>query len=138
MRATFEDFIHFNPTCKKFEDNDDARAVFNLLSEDGNIIAMVDASEAGKPALSGSVKALEDYFDSLASPQIDLNDSFTKKAIGKMVRTILEPFGFETAYQRDMPKSCAAKYFRSATCYRKTGIASMEIVRTIVEVGKER
>ena len=133
MKAIFEDFIYQNPTCKKFLENDDARALFNLLSEDKNIIAMVDASEAGKPALSGSVAAVEEFYASLKTPTIDMADVFTKKTIGKMVSTILFRFGYEATSQRDLPKNCKSKYFKSATCYRLTGYQIMKIVRTIVE-----
>jgi len=51
-----------------------------------------------------------------------------------MVKTILTPFGYETAIQREMPKSCGAKYFTSATSYRKIGTATMKVVKTIVEI----
>lgn len=134
MKATFNDFIAENPNCSKFDGNPDAIAIFDLLSKDDSIIAMIDASEAGKPALAACVDETEAYFDSLTNPAIDLNDGFTRTAVGRMIKTILNPFGYEVTVQKDLPKASRGKYFTSASCYAKTGTATMKVVRTIAEV----
>ena len=62
----------------------------HLLSQDANIIAMIDASEAGKPALSACVVNVEVCAQS--SQSINLTDKFTRTAIGRMIKNILKPF----------------------------------------------
>ena len=134
MKATFNDFLSENPNCSKFSGDTNAQAIFELLSLDDNIIAMVDASEAGKSALTGCVKEIESYFDNLSNPTIDLRDGFTRTAIGRMIKTILILFGYEVTVQKDLPKATQSKYFSSASCYEKTGEFSMKVIRTIAEV----
>jgi len=95
---------------------------------------MIDASEAGKPALSACVDEIEAFYDSQPSPTLDLTDGFTRTAVGRMVKSILAPFGYEVTVQKDLPKATKGKYFTSASCYTKSGIAKMEVKRTIVEV----
>ena len=134
MKATFHDFIRENPNCSKFDGNSDAMAIFDLLSRDESIIAMIDASEARRPALAACVDHVEAYFDSLVSPALDLRDEFTRQAIGRMVKTVLSPFGYEVTVQKDLPRASNSKYFTSASCYAKTGTASMKVVRSIAAV----
>ena len=133
MKATFKDFITENLNCTKFSDNTGAQNIFDLLSEDDSIISMVDATEAGRPALSPCVNRIEDYYDKQNAPNFDLKDGFTRTVVGRMVKTILAPFGYEPSVQKDLPRAVGARYFTSASCYTKTGIASMRIVKTIVE-----
>lgn len=133
MKATFNDFLTDNPNCSKYNGNADAITVFDILSKDENIIGMIDASEAGKPALSACVSEIEAWFDNQPSPSIDFNDGFTRTAVGRMVKSILEPFGYKVTVQKDLPKASKGKYFTSASCYEKSGIATMKVVRTIAE-----
>ena len=120
-KGLFEQFFADNPNCSKFKDNGDAQAVFYLLSKKSNILKMMEVSSFGKPALSGCVEVIEKYYDSLPKPQIDLNDHFTRQAIGGMVRTILSKYGYTKTVQKDMPRSSKAKYFTSAMCYERLG-----------------
>jgi len=134
MKAAFSDFLADNPNCSKYDGNPDAIAIFDILSKDENIIAMIDASEAGKPALSACVEEIEAFFDNQTNSTIDLNDGFTRTAIGRMIKTILAPFGYQVTVQKDLPKSSRGKYFTSASCYTKSGPATMKVIRTIAEV----
>jgi hypothetical protein len=139
MKTTFKDFLDENQICSKFEGNFDAKAIFDLLSEDENIIKMIDASEAAPrvPALTACAKLVEGYVDGRKEPQVDLNDNFTRTAVGRMVKTILRPFGYEVlarSAQRNFPKSLGVKYFTSASCYEKTGPATMKVVRKIEKI----
>jgi hypothetical protein len=117
MKATFEDFINQNPTRKKFENNKDARAIFDILSKKSNILKMMEISEFGQPALSVCVQEIESYVYSQINPTIDLTDDFTRQAIGLMIQTILLPYGYKTVIKRDIPKKYKSKYFSKATCY---------------------
>jgi len=139
MKATFDDYLYENPPCRKFNSDVDAKAIFDLLSQDDCIIQMVDASEAGKPALTPVVQVVEEYFDTHSPLDFDLKKTFPRTAVGCMIKSILAPFGYlvlspATRAQKDLPKAAKAKYFTSASCYEKTGKATMQIVRTVVEV----
>jgi len=131
MKAIYADFIQANPNCSKFASNRDAMVIFDFLNQDTNIIRMVDFSEMGKPALSGCVLALEAFFDQMQNPTITLADGFTRTAVGRMVKTILEPFGYRPTSQKSFPRDYVLKYFTSASCYRKTGPATMQIVKRV-------
>ncbi|MDE6996443.1 MAG: hypothetical protein K2P04_01015 [Oscillospiraceae bacterium] len=134
MKAVYGDFINTNPNCSRFDTNPDAMAVFDFLNQDTNIIKMIDLCEMGKPALAGCISELESYYDSMQAPSIDFSAGFTRTAIGRMVRTILEPFGYVPTIQKTFPKSCAARYFTSASCYSKTMPATMRVVKRIEEI----
>jgi hypothetical protein len=139
MKATFLDFIQNAPNYNKFENNAQAKHIFeNILSDDTNIIAMIDVSESGKPALSACLTQIEEYYLNQQIPLLDpdlfdLRDNFTKQALGTMVKVILEPFGYQPSSQKNIPKKYQAKYVKSAMTYEKTGSASMKVVRRIEE-----
>ena len=59
MKATFQDFLKENPTCGKYRDNKAAQIVFDLLSQDENLLAMLDAAERGQPALTPCARQAE-------------------------------------------------------------------------------
>ena len=80
MKATFNDFITNAPNYKKYDGDATAIYIFeNILSRDENIIAMIDTSESGKPALSACITEVENYFLSLNNSFFDLNDDFAKQ-----------------------------------------------------------
>ncbi|MDE7405551.1 MAG: hypothetical protein K2M89_01590 [Clostridiales bacterium] len=120
MKTTFEQFIAANPTCGKFKDNADARRIFNIISWRENILKMMDMSEFGKPALAGCVKEIEEFCDSDNNKSIDLRDDFTRKMIGRMVKSVLEPYGYRVDKQKDIPQKACSKYFSTASCYVAT------------------
>jgi hypothetical protein len=65
------------------------------------------------------------------TPSFNLLDGFTKQALGRMVKTILDPFGYRPNKQKDMPKAIGAKFVTSATTYKFEGNATMKVVRKI-------
>lgn len=135
MKATFNDFIQKAHNYKKFDGNVDAIYIFeNILSKDENIIAMIDVSEVGKPALCACISEIENFYISKSTPIFDLKDNFTKQALGTMVRIILEPFGYQTKSQKYIPKSYNSQFITSAMTYTKTGIATMKVIRRIEEI----
>ena len=134
MKATYIDFISANPNCSNFEDNKDAQKVFDFLNQDENIIKMIEFADQGKPALAGCVFELEAFFEAMNSTTIDFNDGFTRTVIGRMIKAILEPFGYLVTKQKDFTKNRKGKYFTSASCYSLTGPASMQIVKRVEEI----
>lgn len=131
MKATFQDFIAANPNCLKFKCNADAQELFALLNQDENIIRMLEAGDSGKPALAGCVEQVEAFFEGLDHPAIDFRDDFTRTVVGRMVKAVLEPFGYRVTKQKDLPKGCGAKYFTSASCYALTGPATMRVTKRV-------
>ncbi|AQU03354.1 hypothetical protein B1774_04445 [Dehalococcoides mccartyi] len=137
MLATYKDFITQNPNCRKFENDDDMQNVFGFLSQDFIIVQMIDASEAGKPALAPVAVNVEHFFaDPNKSHDNSLDDNFTKQAVGLMIKTILEPFGYTVWKQKDLPKSINATKFQSASTYRFDVLAprSMKIVKRVEKI----
>jgi len=134
MKTTFNDFLSNNPNCSKFNSNSDAQAIFDFLSKDENIIKMIEASDMGKPALSGCVTDLEAFYDNLNNPIIDFNDDFTRTAIGRMIRIILEPFGYRVSKKKDISRATKCKYFKAASCYELCAPAKLKIVKRIEPV----
>ena len=137
MLATFNDFITKNPNCKKFEDDEDMRNIFDFLSQGFILIQMLDMCDMGKPALTPVAANVEHFFDDLNHEHSNtLDDDFTKQAVGRMVKTILEPFGYVVWKQKDLPKSSRARKFQSASIYRFDISAprSMKVEKRIVEI----
>ena len=99
--------------------------------------ALIDASEAGRPALTPVVENIEHFFMDITKEYTHtLDDNFTKQAVGLMVKTILEPFGYAVWKQKDLPKKSGAKKFQSASAYRFNPLAprTMRVVKRIEEI----
>lgn len=137
MKATFIDFIKQFPNCSKFDGNADAMLIFEFLSRNLSIIQMIDASEAGKPALSPWAKHLEHLLLDIKNPTLSFDDNFTKQAVGMMVKTILEPFAYVVCGQKNLPKSAESEKFVSASCYRYDPVKvkpTMRISKRVEEI----
>ena len=137
MKATFNDFIKQNPNYNKFANDEDAQRIFNYLSGDLQIILMLEASDAGRPALTPFAANIEHMLlDTNYEHTISFDDIFTKQAVGLMVKSILEPFGYVPCKQKDIPKSAGAEKFQSASVYRRdvTKTAKLRVKKTIEEV----
>lgn len=135
MNATHNDFLMENPTCTKAGSGDTAQKVFALLSQDANIIAMIDASEQGKPALTPCVPQIEALLEECAAPDFDVRENITRQTVGCMAKTILRPFGYRPFKQKNLPKG-TGKYFGSASCYTLSAPeeATMKVVKHIEEI----
>ena len=137
MLATFGDFIKQNPNCKKYETDDVMQNIFNFLSREYVLTQLIDASEAGRPAITPVVENVEHFFMDITKDYTHtLDDNFTKQAVGLMVKTILEPFGYVVWKQRDLPKKSGATKFQSASAYRFNPFAprTMRVIKRIEEI----
>ncbi len=135
MKATFNDYVNTSHSDKGLAQNRVAREIFEMiLSRDDVIIAMIDASECGKPALSACVLEIEAHFQMSQTREFDLTDRYMKQALGRMVRCVLEPFGYEPVGQKEMPRNLETKYLTSASFYEKKGKARLKVVKKIIEV----
>lgn len=135
-KASLEDFFVQNPICRKFEGNPDFAEIFNILSQDESIIRMLDAADAGKPALGPCVPQIESYVTSRVHPAIDLSDDYTRQTIGRAVKTVLAPFGYEPTEPKKLPKEINAQFFSSASHYRFSlnASATMRVAKVVEEV----
>lgn len=134
MKATYSDFIQSNLNCSRYTADPVAQHIFQLLSQDSAIIAMLEAADQGKPALGPCVSMIETYAATLTAPSFDIQNGFERTVVGRMVKTILEPFGYRVTIQKDLPKNWKGTYFSSASCYSLSAPASMRVVKTIVEI----
>lgn len=110
---TFEQFLEKYPRYKNIADNPSGRRIYAFLSLPETILNMITANNMGKPALAGSIEVLERDYAFL--PSFDFTISGTvKQAIGAMVATIIEPFGYLPSRQKRLG---ASTYFSSAQFY---------------------
>ena len=140
MLAVFNDFIRQNPICKKFEHDEDMQNVFEFLSRSYVLVQLIESSDAGKPAIAPVAENIEHFFSDTNKPHTNtLEDSFTKQAVGLMVKTILEPFGYVVWKQKSLPKSSGATKFQTASTYRFNVAVprTMKIEKRIVEINSD-
>ena len=144
MRATYQDFLNEHPKCgKNLETNFHAQAVFMKLSTDNNIITMIDASNAGRPAVEAVALSVEAYNDCHKPSEFDVSIGQRRTVVGCMIKTILAPFGYlpiepKSKQQKELSKSKGAKYFTSGTCYAfdETAPITMCVRRIVEEIGR--
>ena len=139
MKATFHDFLAENPSCSGLTDNKDAQEVFEILSTDENIIKMLELSDQGQPALAACVEELEKWHDAKTANEFSFkakegNANFNKKAVGRMVKTILAPFGYEVSSRKAISQKYCSGCFSSASCYKKTAPARLMVKKVITPV----
>lgn len=135
MKATYSDFIADNRNCSNFELNTDATRIFDFLNQDEIIIKMAEYADQNKPALAGCVLELEQFYDEMENPSVDFNDGFTRTVVGRMIKSILKPFGYSVGKQKDFPKNSKSRYFTSASCYiLNPNDATMRIVKRVEAV----
>jgi len=134
MKASFEEYLEENPNCKKFTDNTGAIAVFSFLSDDSNITKMVASSEGGRPALLGCLRELEDFYDGLNERSFSFEDKFVRNSVGRMVATIMAPFGYIPVGQVNFSQTNKGRYFSSANRYEKKGVAHLQVIRKVERV----
>ena len=131
-KKNFTDFINENPTYKSLSGNPDAMGVFDILNRDEQIYDAIRESENGRPALTPSVKLIEDYINSKGNGTVfPLSVPFNRTAVGRMQKTVLIPFGYEP---NDKQAACRIGNFKTASCYSRTGKAVMKAVVKIVDI----
>ena len=136
MKTSFSDFIQANLNCSKYASDSIAQSIFDLLSQDESILAMIEAADQNKPALGPCVHMIEAYAATLTTPSFDIQKDFERTVVGRMVKAILEPFGYRVTTQKDLPKCWKGQYFSSASCYALSAPegAVMRVVKKIEEI----
>jgi hypothetical protein len=113
-RNDFEDFLNGNPTYSGLRGNAMAETAFEELSRIPSIYKMTAASNAGEPAISACIGDIERLLGQQS--QFDLNSNFNKQALGRMVKTILEPFGYSRVSRKRIRKGLS-NFVTSAAVY---------------------
>ena len=106
---------------------------------------MIDASEAGRPAIEATYSVVEDYYDRNKASDFDLTNDQRRTVVGCMIKTILAPFGYvpvepKTKTQKELSRSSRAKYFKSGSCYYfdSAAPATMQICRAVMEISQDQ
>lgn len=135
MKATYQNYRNEHPKRANLG-GATAQAIFDLLSQDANIIAMIDASEQGKPALTPCVQQVENFLLSQADPDFDVTHIEVRQAVGCMVKTILRPFGYRWLKRENHLPKGTGRYFVGAARYSLSAPeeATMRVVRIIEEI----
>jgi hypothetical protein len=135
----YNDFIKKERVIgKRLLDNPVFHGLFDLLMEDENRITMVTASAAGKPAIQACVSQIEEYIAAHPEGSVDLKNDHTKQSLGRMVKYILEPFGYRPARKRVFSKRIESNYLTSGMTYDLTGVPELIIVQRIVPANENR
>lgn len=114
-RKDFQDFLDETPICSKLEGNAMAEAAFEELCKIPNIYKMIVMSEKGEPALAACISDVEKLLGQ--QDEFDLNVDFNKQALGRMVKTILEPFGYSWTGQEKPIRRELSDFITSAAVY---------------------
>lgn len=125
----FEDFLDQQPIYSKYRNNNTAKQIYELLSNIQNIHAMLIASDSGVPALAASITEIERLF--AKQKDFDLTDDFTKQALGAMVKTILEPFGYTPVKRKVIPKDKSSQFITSAAVYSRTREPRLNLIQKL-------
>lgn len=129
MIKTYFNFIEENPICKKFETSKEMHEIYGILSKQENVIKMVEFAEAGKPAICPCLDELEEYSKING---FELDDE-VKKAVGRMIKTILVQFGYTPTSPKKIPQDYVT-VFVTASCYKRTEKGELEVVKTIKKI----
>lgn len=134
MRS-YEDLINDERAIgKKLAANPFFRSLYELLMEEQNQIAMVEASGVGKPAIEACVRQIEEYVAAHPESGIDLSDNHTKQSLGRVVKYILEPFGYVPDKKRVISKKSGSNSITSGTIYKLKKQPKLIIEKRIVPV----
>ena len=131
---TYVDFCN-SFAFKNCAGNTDAQNVFDFLCRPETIHNMMVFTNLELPAISGVAKDLENMFAN--APLFPLTDPQNRQIVGRMVKFILEHFGYkplaggldERARLRNFSE---AKLFKTASVYELKNTPSNSIVMNII------
>ena len=130
-KATWENFLKEKLISKDLAENSAAKKIFDFLNEDEQIFKAILMSKLNKPALLANVEDLEKFADENGlNEEFNLAEDFNRMTVGRMVRTILEPFGWVPI--QGSQKNFKAKYFKSASCYEFVEEKAEMVAKVIV------
>jgi hypothetical protein len=88
---TFQDFIESSVGASPYKNNKTAEAIWDLLAEPKNVAKMIAMAAIGEPPLLACAAEVE----KMSTDEFDVRKANTPKRLaGRMVRVILEPYGY--------------------------------------------
>ena len=119
--------------------NRDIQAVVEFMSEPDSVNRMITATKAGKPALAGIAKELEQrYGDCKGMP---LNNVANRRNIGWIVKYVMAEYGYEPLPNSERTRigvDSGSKYFTSAAIFRKTdNVPVRDIITQSIEIDRD-
>lgn len=129
----------FRNFCKKFNKNlftnQDAQDVFDYLTKPESIASFEVCTKLNISAISGIVKDLESNFAN--SKDFPLTEETNRRMVGKMVKFIMEFFGYSVSAKgleesAQLRKFTKAKYFKTAAIYTQDAKPLKSIYVTII------
>ena len=109
------------------------------MSEPDSVNRMITATKAGKPALAGIAKELEQrYGDCKGMP---LNNVANRRNIGWIVKYVMAEYGYEPLPNSERTRigvDSGSKYFTSAAIFRKTdNVPVRDIITQSIEIDRD-
>lgn len=127
----FEDFVKTFSSLSAMESSSHARYIYEeIIWRDDMRVKMALASEAGVPALSVCAKEIENYCMCAPSCDVDLTNHTTKQSIGRMVKSALQPMGYQVCGKKSLAKELGLKYLKNASVYCREGTQLHVTLRT--------
>jgi hypothetical protein len=123
-------FIEWYPRYREAFKDPVFEEVYDFIDSPHSLWSMAQASENGKPALSGVVKELESKF----AANFDFDNPMNRRMIGSMIKEILHDFGYRRKGQRLVPNS---NFFTTASYYEFEADKARRKVTGIFEVHSE-
>lgn len=119
--------------------NRDIQAVVEFISEPDSVDRMITATRAGKPALAGIAKELEQrYGDCKGMP---LNNVANRRNIGWIVKYVMAEYGYEPLPNSERTRigvDSGSKYFTSAAIYKKVdNVPAHDIITQSIEIDRD-
>lgn len=119
--------------------NKDIQAVVEFVCEPDSVARMIAATKAGKPALAGIAKELEQrYGDCKGMP---LNNVANRRSVGWIVKYVMAEYGYEPLPNSERTRigvDSGSKYFTSAAIFRKTdNVPVHDIITQSIEIDRD-
>ena len=119
MKTSFRQFLQQAKRYKNKCESTEAEFLYeHILSRDQTITQMIHLSDLNKPALLACIDEIEEYCTSLDVEIFDIQKTFYRQAIGRMVKSILQPFGYIKYGEKRLHKRLGG-VIKSASTYKK-------------------
>lgn len=118
---SFDNFIALTNLTSHFADSKTARHIYeNIICTEEMQRKLVEMSDKGKPAISASGPAVEEYFR-MHKDECDLRleDNDVRQTIGRMNREVLEALGYTKIKDHVDVEKGICEIFKSGTVFAK-------------------
>lgn len=112
-----EEFFSTYPNYGKFNGVQSFQELFEFLTNPFQVVLMLEACRFNRPAIEGVALDIEGKFKNRTD--LDLNNKFTRQAVGILIAYIMNKLGYFQTIQRDITKLKRGQYFTSGTHYEE-------------------